>query len=462
MKDTLVLKNIFCLQTSFDKEAYKGADMLIVGNKVAKIAPNGGLVAEEDVRVIDCSHHVVIPGLVNTHHHFYQTLTRNHPAVQNAKLFDWLKFLYDVWKYVDDEAVYYSSMLAMAELMKTGCTLTTDHHYLYPRSFKGDLMGLQFKAADQLGMRFSPTRGSMSLSKKDGGLPPDSVVQTLEEILNDSERCIKTYHDPAPDAMHKIALAPCSPFSVTKALMTETAALARKYGVRLHTHLCETADEADFCQEMYGTTPVSLMQECNLIGDDVFYAHGIHFNDEELKILRDTGSHIAHCPSSNMRLGSGICRVKEMLEMGINVGIAVDGSASNDSSDMLAEVRQALLLQRVRYGSDGLTANQAFTMATENGAKMLNFASVGRLDEGWAADMAIFDVSTIPYAGSQSDPVASLIFCGSNHNTDYTIINGKVVVDQGQLVGYDEKELADKANAISVKLMDKAARKEAL
>ncbi len=462
MSSSLLLKNIYCLQPTFDGPKYWGADLLIENNKVAKIAPGGGLAAPAKGRTIDCSKHVVIPGLVNTHHHFYQTLTRNHPAVQDAKLFDWLKYLYEVWKYVDEEAVYYSSMLAMAELMKTGCTLTTDHHYLYPRSFKGDLMGLQFEAADTLGMRFSPTRGSMSLSKKDGGLPPDSVVQTEDEILSDSERCIKTYHDSAPDAMHKIALAPCSPFSVTKDLMTKTAELGRKYGVRLHTHLCETYDEADFCQEMYGMRPVELMQECNLIGDDVFYAHGIHFNDDELKVLAETGSHIAHCPSSNMRLGSGICRVKEMLPMGINVSVAVDGSASNDSSDMLAEVRQAMLLQRVRYGSDALSANEAFTMATENGAKALNFSNVGRLEEGWAADLAIYDVSTLPYAGSHSDPVASLLFCGTNHNTDYTIINGKVVVDHGQLVGYDEAELTEKANAISKRMMEQAAREEAV
>ena len=262
--------------------------------------------------------------------------------------------------------------------------------------------------------------------------------------------------------MHKIALAPCSPFSVTKELMRDTAALARKYGVRLHTHLCETYDEADFCQSMYGMRPVDLMQECNLIGEDVWYAHGIHFNDEELKVLKQTGSHIAHCPSSNMRLGSGICRVKEMKEMGINVALAVDGSASNDSSDMLAEVRQALLLQRVRYGADALTANEAFTIATENGAKLLNFSQVGRLEKGWAADLAIFDVSTLPYAGSHSDPVASLLFCGTNHNTDYTIINGKVVVDHGQLVGFDEQELADKANAISKRMLEKAERQEAV
>jgi cytosine/adenosine deaminase-related metal-dependent hydrolase len=211
---------------------------------------------------------------------------------------------------------------------------------------------------------------------------------------------------------------------------------------------------------MYGMRPVALMQECGLIGEDVWYAHGIHFNDEELKILQQTKTHIAHCPSSNMRLGSGICRVKEMLGMGINVAVAVDGSASNDSSDMLAEVRQAMLLQRVRYGSDALTASQAFSMATEGGAKLLNFGKVGRLEKGWAADLAIFDVSTLPYAGSQSDPVASLLFCGTNHNTDYTIINGKVVVDRGQLVGFDEQELAQKANAISKRMMEMAARGE--
>lgn len=460
MSSSVLLKNIHCLQTSFDRPSLEGADLLVEGNKVAKISASGGLKAPEGARVIDCSSHVVIPGLVNTHHHFYQTLTRNHPAVQDAKLFDWLKFLYEVWKYVDEEAVYYSSMLAMAELLKTGCTLSTDHHYLYPRSFKGDLMGLQFEAADKLGMRFSPTRGSMSLSKKDGGLPPDSVVQTQEQILEDSERCIRMYHDEAPDAMHKIALAPCSPFSVTKDLMVETVKLARSHGVRLHTHLCETFDEADFCQQMYGMRPVALMQECGLIGDDVFYAHGIHFNDEELDILSKTGTHIAHCPSSNMRLGSGICRVKEMLAKDINVAVAVDGSASNDSSDMLAEVRQAMLLQRVRYGSDALTAKEAFTMGTINGAKLLNFANVGKLEEGWAADMAVFDVSGIPYAGSQSDPVASLLFCGTNHNTAYTIVNGKVVVDQGNLVGFDEAELASKANAISERMMDKARRQE--
>lgn len=449
----LFLKNIYALLTDPAKETQSGVDMIIDNGVVKQIGK--GLVPPAGYRVLDCSTLVVVPGFVNTHHHFYQTLTRNLPQVQDAKLFDWLVYLYEVWKYVDEEAIYTSSLLAMTELLKTGCTCTTDHHYLYPQNFKGDLMATQFKAADQLGMRFSPTRGSMSLSKKDGGLPPDTCVQTEEKILEDSERCIKTFHDPSPMAMHKIVLAPCSPFSVTKRCMLESARLARKYEVRLHTHLCETMDEENQCKAMYGIRPVELMQECELIGNDVFYAHGIWFNDEELKLLAKTGSHIAHCPSSNMRLGSGICRTREMLDLGINVGIAVDGSASNDSSDMLAEMRNALLLGRVKYGSTALTARDVFKMGSENGAKMLNFGNVGRLEIGWAADLAAFDVSGIAYAGSQSDPVAALLFCGCDHTAKYTVVNGQVVVDDRKVVGVNEEELARNANRISADLIEK-------
>ena len=450
----IFLKNIYALMTGSDRPALSGVDMRIDSGKVNRIGV--GLAVPEDYRIIDCSNLVVVPGFVNTHHHFYQTLTRNLPAVQNAKLFDWLVYLYEVWKYIDEEAIYYSSLLAMSELLKTGCTCSTDHHYLFPRQCaESDLTGIQFEAADRLGMRFSPTRGSMSLSKKDGGLPPDTVVQTDEKILEDSERVIKKYHDPDPMAMHKVVLAPCSPFSVTKKCMLESARLARRYGVRLHTHLCETVDEENQCKAMYGIRPVELMQECELIGPDVFYAHGIWFNDDELKILAQTGSHIAHCPSSNMRLGSGICRTREMLDLGINIGIAVDGSASNDSSDMLAEMRNALLLGRVKYGSQALTARDVFKMGTENGAKMLNFGKVGRLEEGWAADLAIFDVSGIAYAGSHSDPIASLLFCGCDHTAKYTIVNGQIVVDDRRVVGIDEDELARKANRISETLLEK-------
>ena len=450
----IFLKNIYALMTGSDRPTLSGVDMRIDSGKVNRIGV--GLAVPEEYRIIDCSNLVVVPGFVNTHHHFFQTLTRNLPAVQDAKLFDWLVYLYEVWKYIDDEAIYYSSLLAMSELLKTGCTCSTDHHYLFPRHCaESDLTGIQFEAADRLGMRFSPTRGSMSLSKKDGGLPPDTVVQTDEKILEDSERVIKKYHDPDPMAMHKVVLAPCSPFSVTKKCMLESARLARRYGVRLHTHLCETVDEENQCKAMYGIRPVELMQECELIGPDVFYAHGIWFNDDELKILAQTGSHIAHCPSSNMRLGSGICRTREMLDLGINIGIAVDGSASNDSSDMLAEMRNALLLGRVKYGSQALTARDVFKMGTENGAKMLNFGKVGRLEEGWAADLAIFDVSGIAYAGSHSDPIASLLFCGCDHTAKYTIVNGQIVVDDRRVVGIDEDELARKANRISETLLEK-------
>lgn len=450
----IFLKDIYALMTASDKQTLSGVDMRIDNGKVSRIGV--GLAIPDGYRIIDCSNLVVVPGFVNTHHHFFQTLTRNLPAVQDAKLFDWLVYLYEIWKYIDEEAVYHSSLLAMSELLKTGCTCSTDHHYLFPlQCSESDLTGIQFEAADKLGMRFSPTRGSMSLSKKDGGLPPDTVVQTDDKILEDSERVIKKYHDPDPMAMHKVVLAPCSPFSVTKRCMLESARLARRYGVRLHTHLCETIDEEDQCKAMYGIRPVELMQECELIGPDVFYAHGIWFNDEELKILAKTGSHIAHCPSSNMRLGSGICRTREMMDLGINIGIAVDGSASNDSSDMLAEMRNALLLGRVKYGSQALTARDVFRMGTENGAKMLNFGNVGRLEEGWAADLALFDVSGIAYAGSHSDPIASLLFCGCDHTTKYTIVNGQVVVDDGRVVGIDEDELARKANRISEALLEK-------
>ncbi len=450
----ILLKDCFCLMTATDAPPRRGWDLLIKENRVARIAPDIAFTPGDGDRVIDCSTHVVVPGFVNTHHHFYQTLTRNLPAVQNAKLFDWLVYLYEVWKNIDEEAVYVSSLLAMGELLKTGCTTSTDHHYLYPRRVTGDIMALQFEAAEKLGMRFSPTRGSMSLSKKDGGLPPDSVVQTDEEILEDSERVIARFHDPSELSMRKIVLAPCSPFSVTEALMKQTAALARKHGVRLHTHLAETSDEDDFCVKMYGRRPLNLMEDTGFIGDDVFYAHGIFFNDGELRRLKETGTHIAHCPSSNMRLGSGICRVAEMLPMGINVGLAVDGSASNDTSDMLGEMRQALLLQRVRYGSDAVTAMDVYRMATVNGARILNFEKVGELREGWAADIAVFNVAGLEYAGALSDPLAALLFAGYDHGTDYTLVNGRVVVNEGRLVGIDEHDLARRGNAVSKRIIE--------
>jgi len=451
----ILLKNCFFVASFDEDKIYYDTDILIDGNRIVKIGKkldvNSNI--EKNFISVDCSSLVVIPGLVNTHHHFYQTLTRNVKQVQNAKLFDWLVFLYDIWKKIDEEAVYYSSLIAMGELLKTGCTLSTDHHYLYPQSFKGDLMGLQFEAAQKLGMRFSPTRGSMSLSRKNGGLPPDSVVQTEDKILEDSLRVIQQYHDVSEDSMSKIILAPCSPFSVTKENMKETAKLARNYNVRLHTHLAETKDEEDYCKEMFGKNPLALMEEVGFIGEDVFFAHGIFFNDDELKILKDTNTSIAHCPSSNMRLGSGIARIREMLDLGINVGIGVDGSASNDSSDMLGELRNAMLLQRVKYGASGLTAVEAFKMGILNGAKILNFSKIGKIKEGWLADLALFNINKLEYTGSLSDPLAALLFTGFNHQTEYTIVNGKIVVDKGKLTGEDENFIIKKGNEIAKKLL---------
>ncbi|MGD2098070.1 MAG: 8-oxoguanine deaminase [Desulfobacterales bacterium] len=448
---SILLKNCFYIFVAAGQDARCGDDILIRDNRIVKIDTG---ISERVDRVIDCSTSVIIPGFVNTHHHFYQTLTRNLPAVQNAELFDWLVYLYEIWKYLDEEALYYASLLAMGELLKTGCTCSTDHHYIYPQNVSGDLIGIQFKAAADLGMRFSPTRGSMSLGKKDGGLPPDSVVQTEDQILKDSERVIQQYHDDSELTMRKIILAPCSPFSVTEQLMKETVKLGRQHQVRLHTHLAETRDENEFCLEAYGRRPLQLMEDCGFIGNDVSYAHGIHFNNQELQRLADTGTHIAHCPTSNMRLGSGICRVNEMLPLDINVGLAVDGSASNDSSDMLGELRNALLLQRVHYGADAMSTLDVMRMGTENGARLLGFEKVGTVREGWAADLAIFNVGKLEYSGSLADPLAAIIFSGYNHGAEYTIVNGQVAVEQGRLAAFDEMEIMNRCNAISDKMIN--------
>ena len=453
-RTSLLLKDCFHIQPSADADGISGEDVLVEAGTIVKIGR--GLPLPQGARLIDCSHHVVVPGFVNTHHHFFQTLTRNLPAVQNAKLFDWLVYLYEIWKRIDGEAIYWSSVLAMGELLKTGCTCSTDHLYLYPRGVHDDFPGLQFKAAEELGMRFSPSRGSMSLSRKDGGLPPDTVVQDEETILADSERAISSYHDPAPRSMRKIVLAPCSPFSVSERLMLNTARLARRHDVRLHTHLAETADEDEYCLAKYGVRPVELMERCEFIGPDVFYAHGIFFNDEELQTLHARGAHIAHCPTSNMRLGSGFCRVRDMLDLGIPVSLAVDGSASNDSSDFLGEMRHALLLQRVWKGSGALNAREVLKMATVAGAGALGFEGIGKVEQGYAADLAIFDIGRMEYCGSLSDPFAALLFAGFDHGTAYTICNGRVVVDNGRLTGVDEEELIREASRISSRLVQMA------
>jgi len=450
------IKNSLAVLTCADGEVLHGADVLIKDDAIFAVGSSLLPPAGANVQVIDAEGMVVTPGLVNTHHHFFQTFTRNLPQAQDAELFDWLVYLYEVWKHLDGDSVWWSTVLATAELLKTGCTTTTDHHYLYPEGIGVDIMALQFDAAARTGIRFSPTRGSMSRSHKDGGLPPDSTVQNEQTILADCERVIREFHDTAPWAMRKVALAPCSPFSVSEDLLQDTVAVARRYGVRLHTHLAETRDEDNYCRQVYGRRPLKLMEDGSFIGPDVWYAHGIFFNEEELDLLAATGTHIAHCPSSNMRLGSGVCRVREMLDRGVNVTLAVDGSASNDSSDMLGELRQALLLQRVNGGAKALSARDAWRMATENGARLLGYEKIGRIAPGWAADLALFDLRTIGHVGSVSDPAAALIFSGYDHQASFTIVNGRIVVADGQLVGMSEEEIVAKAGETVTALYKRA------
>ncbi len=447
----LLLKNCYLI-ASFDKadSEFCDSDILIEGNKIAKI---GADLQASGAEVIDCSGCVAIPGMVNCHHHFFQILTRNLPGAQDAKLFDWLRYLYPIWARLDAEAILSSTMLATAELLKTGCTLSSDHSYLYPRGFEGDIMELQFEAARVTGIRFCPTRGSMTLGESDGGLPPDTVVQDTAEVLADMARVIDRFHNPEPLSLRRVALAPCSPFSVDPELMIETARLAREKSVVLHTHLAETLDEEEFCRGKYGKRPLELMADWGWIGRDVYFAHGIYFTGEELELLAQTGTGICHCPSSNMRLGSGIARVREMLDRRVRVGLGVDGSASNDSSDMLGEVRNALLLQRVRYGSTAMTAREALSIAIRGGTDLLGYPELGSIEAGKGADIAVFDVSNIGHAGGLADPLASLVFAGFDHTAKFTIVGGEVVVREGRLCRIDEAELIARANTASARLL---------
>ena len=453
----ILLKNCYYIATFDDSDnELQGYDILIKNNVIEKIEKNIELSPDEteSAEIIDCSRYLVVPGMVNTHHHLYQILTRNLPGAQNAKLFDWLTYLYPIWAKITPEAVYYSTILGTAELLKTGATTTTDHHYLYPKGFGGDMMSIQFDAAQKLGVRFSPSRGSMTRGQSGGGLPPDSVVQKTEDVVRDMQRVIEQFHDDSPFSMRRIVLAPCSPFSVDESLMRETAALARQYGVVMHTHLAETQDEEQYCIEQYGMRPLALMEKLDWLGGDVYFAHGIWFDDDELRILAETDTGISHCPTSNMRLGSGIARIKEMLELGVRVSLGVDGSASNDTSDMLGEARNTLLLQRVRYGADAISARQVLKLATIGGANMLGYNKIGKIAKGFAADLALFDMFGIQHAGGLSDPLATLVFTGYNHETAYTIVNGEIVVENGKLVAFDEEEIASKVNEISKKLLE--------
>jgi len=368
---------------------------------------------------------VVLPGLINTHHHLFQTRTRAYGPVADQELFPWLTTLYPVWAKLTDEQFYRGAFVGFKELLRSGCTTTTDHHYLFPQDASDNLIDITVLAAHDAGIRFHPTRGSMSRSVKDGGLPPDSVVQDEDTIMADCERVISKFHDPKPGAMVRMALAPCSPFSVSPQLMKDTAELARKHGVRLHTHLSETQDEDSYCQEIYSQRPVDFLESVDWIGDDVWLAHGIWFDDDEVRRLGQAGVAVAHCPTSNMRLGSGVCRVRDLRQAGCPVGLAVDGSASNDSSNLLAEMRQALLLHRVIHGASGMTINEVLEMATVGGAGCLGREDIGSLAVGMACDMAVFGLEAIGYDGAH-DPVAALLLCHPEPARE-VVVAGRVI-----------------------------------
>ena len=397
--------------------------------------------------VIDASHMVMYPGLINTHHHLYQTFSRNLPEVQNLELFPWLKALYEIWKNLDEESVYYSSITGLGELLKTGCTTCLDHHYVFPKGHTFGLLEAQFQAANDLGIRFYATRGSMDLSAKDGGLPPDSVVQTVNEILRDCREAVEKFHDSSPYSMHQVALAPCSPFSVSKELLQESAKLARSLHVRLHTHLAETKDEENYTLKRYGMRPLEYMESLGWTGPDVWYAHGIHFTDNELDVLARTGTGVTHCPISNMKLSSGIAKIPQMLRLNVPVGLGVDGSASNDGSNLLEERRVAYLLHRLNSSDKAPSGYDILKMATRGSARLLGREELGCIAPGMAADFFLIDLNRLELTGAAFDLKSMLCTIGFKGSVDYTVVNGKVVVKDGRLTRLSEEIIARKADA---------------
>ena len=432
----------------------RDVSLLIEGGRIKAIGRD--LVVPPGARVISGRDRVVYPGFVNTHHHLYQTLTRNVPKVQNAKLFDWLVGLYEVWRELDTEAVEISTRVGIGELLLSGCTTTTDHFYVFPKKAPAEFLDVEIETALNLGIRFHPTRGSMSRGRSQGGLPPDDVVQDPDTILRDCERVIRKYHDPAPFSACRVALAPCSPFSVTTELLRDTITFARQHQVQCHTHLCETRDEEAYCLHAHGLRPLDYLERCGWLGSDVWFAHGIYFNDAEIDRLARSGTGIAHCPTSNLRLGSGIAPVPRMLDAGVRVGLAVDGSASNDSSNLARELQTALLVHRVGTAVDAMPAQRVLEMATTGGARILGRSEIGQIKPGMAADLAMFRLDRIEYAGAMADPAAAILFCGAGPRADYTIVAGRVLVEQGQLVGVDESRLFHRANQVAARMLQAA------
>ncbi len=426
-----------------DGDAARG--LVVQGSAIVELVGRGREPAAPVDAVFEAGRHVVLPGLVNTHHHMFQTLTRAHPAAINKPLFPWLEALYPLWARLTPDDLAAAARTALAELLLSGCTTAADHHYLFPRGLER-AVDVEVEAAREVGLRVTITRGSMNLSRKDGGLPPDSVVQDEDAILADSERVLGLFHDPAPGAAVRIGLAPCSPFTVTKGLMVETARLAERFDCPLHTHLCETVDEERFCLERYGCRPVDLLEEVGWLSDRVWLAHGIHFDDREVARLGRHGVGVCHCAASNMVLASGICRTVELEAAGAPVGLGVDGSASNDASNMMEALRHALMIGRLRYGAGAVTHADVIRWATEGSARCLRRDDVGRLAPGLQADLALFTLDEPRFAGAH-DPVAALVLCGATR-ADRVMVGGRWRVLDGQIVGLDlDKLIADQKQA---------------
>lgn len=423
----------------------ENADLLIEENKISKTGFNLGERADQ---VLDAAGKIVLPGFINTHHHLFQTLFRCLPAIQNKPLFPWLTHLYHWWRHLTPEAVRVGALVGIGELLLTGCTTTTDHFYVYPKGVRGDLLDETIQAARDLGIRFYPTRGSISLGQSQGGLPPDELTQTEEEILKDSRRIIETYHDPSPFSLCRIGLSPNAPFSATADLMRSTVKLARETKVMCHTHLAETKDEEEYCLLKFNRRPLRYLEDLEWIGEDIWFAHGIHFNDEELEKLARTKTKIAHCPSSNCRLGSGTAPYPKWKEKKVIFGLGVDGSASNDSSNMWGEVRQFLLVHRAAWGSEIITPYEALKCATRNGSELLRWPEIGSLVPGKAADLILIDIRKIAYAGASYDPVAALVLCGDSFIVDTSIVNGEIVVQNGKLTRASESKIMGEASRI--------------
>ncbi|HUO23376.1 MAG TPA: 8-oxoguanine deaminase [Caulobacteraceae bacterium] len=450
MSRSLFLKNADVVVTmDADRRELRGASIHVLGDRIAAIGtdlPTPGAVDE----VIDLAGHLVCPGLVNTHHHMFQSLTRAIPAAQDASLFGWLQTLYPIWSRLTPEMVKVSTQTAMAELLLSGCTTSSDHLYLYPN---GARLDDSIEGALEIGMRFHAARGAMSIGESDGGLPPDALVEREADILRDSQRVIDAFHDPGPRSMLRVALAPCSPFSVSRELMRDSAELARECGVSLHTHLAENADDVAYSLERFNCTPAHYAESLGWLGPDVWHAHCVQLDEEGVALFGRSRTGVAHCPCSNMRLGSGVAPITRMLKAGVPLGIGVDGSASNDSGDLLGELRQALLLQRVQHGPGALSARQALEMGTLGGAKVLGRDDVGALAPGMAADLAVFDLGALALAGALHDPVAALIFCAPLRSA-YTIVNGRVVVREGRLETLDLRALIARHNRLAGQLVN--------